>query len=407
MKALEGIKVCDFSHVMAGPFCSYYLALMGADVTKIEPPGAGDPFRVYGPDRRYDGMSAAFIAINVGKRSIVLDLKKPEGQEIVRKLIAASDVVVENFRPGVIDRLGFGYEACKTLKNDIIFCSVSGYGQKSPLRDYPAIDNVVQAASGMTMQSGLEGGGPVRIGFAVVDTWTGMTAAYAVMSALFRRARTGEGQYIDASMMDSAVAFMTSSVASYLVTGKVFPRTGNVGYSGQPTAGVFKTADGGYISLGVVQNVEFANFAKALGHPEWAQDPRFGSPGLRKDNEAAITRLVADVIKTKDGETWERELNAVGAPCALVRNTEQVVAMDHFKDRNLFIPVNIPGLPDKEDVSVLNAGFSTNEDGPGVQGRPPRHGEHTREVLGELGYQAEEIDTLVKGGVVFTPQDEA
>ena len=191
MKALEGIKVCDFSHVMAGPFASYYLALMGADVTKIEPPGAGDPFRVYGPDRRYDGMSAAFIAINVGKRSIVLDLKKPEGQEIVRKIIATSDVVVENFRPGVIDRLGFGYEACKALKSDIIFCTISGYGQKSPLRDYPAIDNVVQAASGMAMQSGVDGEGPVRVGFAVVDTCTGMTAAYAIMSALFRRSRTG------------------------------------------------------------------------------------------------------------------------------------------------------------------------------------------------------------------------
>jgi CoA:oxalate CoA-transferase len=400
VKALEGIKVCDFSHVMAGPFASYYLALMGADVTKIEPPGAGDPFRVYGPDRRYDGMSAAFIAINVGKRSIVLDLKKPEGQEIVRKIIASSDVVVENFRPGVIDRLGFGYEACKALKSDIIFCSISGYGQKSPLRDYPAIDNVVQAASGMAMQSGVDGEGPVRVGFAVVDTCTGMTAAYAIMSALFRRSRTGEGQYIDASMMDSAVAFMTSSIATYLVTGKTFPRTGNVGYSGQPTAAIYPTRDGGYVSLGVVQNAQFANFSKALGHPEWAEDPRFGSPGLRKENEEAITKLVGDVLITRDGPDWERELNAVGAPCALVRNTEQVVAMDHFKDRDLFIDVHIPGLPDREDVKVLNAGFSTNVDGPGVSGRPPRHGEHTRSILVELGYSPADVENLVDSGIV-------
>jgi CoA:oxalate CoA-transferase len=403
MKALEGIKVCDFSHVMAGPFASYMLALMGAEITKIEPPGSGDPFRNYGPDRRYDGMSAGFIAINVGKRSIILDLKQEAGKDAARRIIAASDVVVENFRPGVIDRLGLGYDTCKALKPDIIFCSVSGYGQKSPLRDYPAIDNVVQAASAMTMQSGEDGGGPVRIGFAPVDTFTGMTAAYAIVNALFRRERTGEGQFIDASMMDSAVAFMTSSVATYLVQGKVFKRTGNVGYSGSPTAGIFQTSDGGFVSLGVVQNAQFVNFSKALGHPEWGEDPRFATPGLRKDNETALTKLVADVLITKDGPIWEKELNAVGAPCALVRTTDQVVAMPHFEGRGFFIPVHIPGLPDKEDVIVMNAGFSTDADGPGVSGRPPWHGEHTRSILSELGYSDAEMESLISQGAAVAP----
>ena len=269
-------------------------------------------------------------------------------------------------------------------------------------RDYPAIDNVVQAASGMAMQSGVEGEGPVRVGFAAVDTYTGMTAAFAIVNALYRREKTGEGQFIDASMMDSAVAFMTSSVASYLVTGHTFPRTGNVGYSGQPTAGVFETRDGSHVSLGVVQNSQFADLANVVGHPEWIADPRFASPGLRKDNEVVLTKLVADALITRDGADWEHDLNAAGAPCALVRTTAQVVAMDHFKGRGMFIPVHIDGLPDHQDVTVLNAGFSANEDGPSVTGRPPWHGEHTRSILAELGYAPDEVESLIKSGAAAT-----
>ncbi len=195
-------------------------------------------------------------------------------------------MVVENFRPGVIDRLGLGYDACKALKSDIIFASVSGYGQRSPLRDYPAIDNVIQAASAMTMQSGEDGGGPVRIGFAPVDTYTGMTAAYAIVNALFRRERTGEGQFIDASMMDSAVAFMTSLGGHLSGPGQGSSSAPAMSaIPGQPTAGIFQTfRTAAHVSLGVVQNVaQFVNLSKALGHPEWGEDPRFrlAGPGAR------------------------------------------------------------------------------------------------------------------------------
>ena len=197
--------------------------------------------RNYGPDRRYDGMAPAFIAVNAGKKSLVLNLKHPPAREAARRLIARADVVLENFRPGVMARLGLDYESVRELQPRMVYCSVSGYGQHSPRRDWPAIDNIVQATSGMMSLSGEQGDDPMRVGFPVVDTLTGQTAAFAILAALLRRERTGAGELIDVAMFDAAIAFMTSAVVPYLVTGRGLARTGNVGYSGQPTSGVFVT----------------------------------------------------------------------------------------------------------------------------------------------------------------------
>src|SRR6185437_2994429 len=245
---LKGFRVADFSHVMAGPFCSHFLRMLGAEVVKVESL-RGDAMRDYGSFREYDGLSPAFIAANTGKRSLAVDLKSAEGIEIARRLIGSCDVVLENFRPGVMDRLGIGYPACKQLEPRIIYCAVSGYGQSGDRRDLPAIDNIVQATGGVMAANGEPEDPPSRAGWPVIDTYTGTLAALAVLGALLQRERFGEGQYIDVAMLDASVVLLTSLATPYLVTGRTLPRTGDVGYSGSPTSATFLTQDGTRLAL--------------------------------------------------------------------------------------------------------------------------------------------------------------
>ena len=394
MQPLSGIRIADFSHVMAGPYCSYLLRLLGAEVIKIESPGRGDPMRNYGSDRSYDGMAPAFIAANAGKKSIVLDLKNPAQLEVARKIIAQSDVVLENFRPGVMERLGLGPESVMQLKPDIIYCSVSGYGQSGPLRDWPAIDNIVQATSGMMNLGGDQDGQAMRVGFPVVDTLTGQTAALAILAALMRRQRGGGGDYIDVAMFDATLAFMTSAVVPYLVTGKTLARTGNVGYSGQPTSALFNARDGRQISLGVVQQHQFVMLARLLGREAWLSDARFCDPDKRREHAVAMTAELDAVLATRDAADWEASMSAAGIPCGMVREVSEAVTLPHLAARNALLPLHIPGLPQKEDVQVVNAGFSMAADGPGVTDPPPRLGQHNDEVLRWLGYTTEQISVL-------------
>lgn len=379
-RALEGIRVADFSHVMAGPYATHLLRLLGAEVIKVESP-KGDAMRYYGTDRRYDGMAPAFIAVNAGKKSVVLDLKQPRDLERARRLIQRSDVLVENFRPGVMERLGLGYSAVKALKPDIVYCSISGYGQSGPRRDWPAIDNIVQATSGMMSLGGEPGGPPMRVGFPVVDTLTGQTAALAIIAALFRRERSGEGEYLDIAMFDATVAFMTSAVVPYLVTGRALERTGNVGYSGQPTSGIFMAADGRYLSLGVVQQHQFEQLARALEREDWLVDPRFGDPERRRENAAELLAELDAVFKTRDAAVWEAELSRAGIPCGMVRTVGEAVELPGLENRALRIPLTIPGLPDKERVEVVGAGILGSSRCSDQLDPPPTLGQHTEEII--------------------------
>jgi CoA:oxalate CoA-transferase len=397
MKPLEGIRVADFSHVMAGPFASHFLCAMGAEVIKVEAPGKGDPMRDYGPDAELRSMSPGFIAANCGKKSIALDLKSQRGLEAAKRLIAASDVVLENFRPGVMDRLGLGYDDARKLKPAIIFCSVSGYGQTGPLKDWPAIDNIVQATSGITSLNGEPDGPFMRIGFPAVDTYAGTLAAMAILGALVRRGATGQGQRIDLAMFDASLVFMASAAVPYLVTGRALARTGNTGYSGQPTAAMFATKDGRRISLGVVQQEQYERLCRALERPDLLSDARFATPAARMKNSAAMQSELATEFARRDGEAIETSLSTSGVPCGLVRTVPEACEMPHLGERGMIHEFDA-GLPKAAAGRALNAGFLCDADGPGLPGPPPRLGEHTREQLSALGFAVGEIEEMLASG---------
>lgn len=377
---LAGICIADFSHVMAGPYASHLLGLMGADVIKIEPK-SGDGFRNYGAARGHGGRSAAFIAANTNKKSIALDLKDAADVAIARAIVERSDVLLENFRPGVIARLGFGYEAVRAYNPDIVFCSVSGYGQDGPYRDWPAIDNIVQATSGMMMLSGEEGDPPVRVGFPIVDTLTGQTAAMAILSALLRRERGGGGSLIDVAMLDASLAFMTSALTPFLITGEPMQRTGNTGYSGLPTASLYTARDGRQISLGVVQPHQFELLARHVGREDWLSDPRFAEPDARRANFDALQGELAVELAKRDAAEWEAEMSQVGIPCGMVRRVDEAVDLARGDS---VLALNVPGLPGGGEVSIPGVGFRMDPPCVAVQAPPPRCDEDRDAILGWL-----------------------
>jgi len=392
--ALDGLIVLDLTTHLSGPFCGMQLADMGADVIKIESP-QGDSIR--GAPPFVEGEGAPFMLWNRNKRGIVLDLKAADDLEIFWDLVDGADVVLENFRPGVMGRFGLDYASVRELQPRVVYCSVSGYGQSSPRRDWPAIDNIVQATSGMMSLSGENGDGPMRVGFPVVDTLTGQTAAFAIVAALLRRERTGCGEHIDVAMFDAAIAFMTSAVVPYLVTGKALERTGNIGYSGQPTSAVFETSDGRQISLGVVQQAQFELLARALNCERWLTDPRFATPDLRRQNSREMRGELVQVFATQPASAWERQLSAAGVPCGMVRDVSEAVSLQGLDERGIRIPLNVPGLPDREDVEIVNAGFKFSQDSPHIDQPPPRAGEHGEAILQSLGFDADERREILAG----------
>jgi crotonobetainyl-CoA:carnitine CoA-transferase CaiB-like acyl-CoA transferase len=354
--------------------------MLGAEEIKVEAPGRGDAMRYYGADRRYDGMAPAFIAVNAGKKSIVLDLKQPDDLATARALVARCDVLVENFRPGVMARFGLDAAVARALNPRLVYCSVSGYGQSGPRRDWPAIDNIVQATSGMMSLGGDPDGPPMRVGFPVVDTLTGQTAAFAILAALLRRERSGRGDYLDVAMFDATLAFMASAVVPWLVTGRALERTGNTGYSGQPTSALFEAADGHRISLGVVQQHQFELLARLLERPQWLADPRFADPESRRANAAAMQADLAAVLRTREAEVWEHMLSAAGIPCGMVRDIDEAMLLPELAQRELTRPLTIPGLPEREQVAVLGPGFKSMANPAATLPPPPRLDEHGAQI---------------------------
>jgi len=381
---LAGVRVADFSHVIAGPLATQFLCLLGAEVIKVEPP-TGDVLRNYTQRKELRGMAEPFIGANAGKKSIILDLKSDFGREAARKLIATCDIMVENFRPGVVDRLGLGYEAVRKINPGLIFCSISGYGQDGPMRDYPAIDQIIQSVSGLMGLSGEPDSGPMRVGFPIVDTYSALLAAFAIQAAYIQRERNPErrGQYIDMSMLDASLVMM-SSVVNPLVISNIEPkRTGNRGFSLAPTADTFETAENA-ITIGAVQQNQYERLCAALGRPDLLSDPRFADPDSRMAHDRELQAELTAAFKTKTALEWEVILSEAGVPAGAVRPVRDVLKLPQLEGRNLMLEVDVPN-PAVQRTSILNAGFRFAHDGPGVSGPPPLPGEHTDEILSELG----------------------
>lgn len=377
-KPLEGVRVADFSHVIAGPLATQFLNLLGAEVIKVEPP-AGDPMRYYTRDPSRRGMAEPFIGANAGKKSIVLDLKGDAGRAAAHDLVARSDIFVENFRPGVAARLGLGAEALTARHPGLIYCSVSGFGQSGPMRDFPAIDQVIQSVSGLMLLSGHEGAPAQRIGFPIVDTYSALLTAFAILAAHAQKLADPErrGQVIDVSMLDATMVMMSSVIMPFLLSGETPRRGGNRGFSGAPTADTFPTADG-EITVGAVQQVQVERLFAALDCPALLDDPRFATPTARMENDEALRVALLPRFALRSAEEWEARLAAAGVPAGKVRDVEGALALEQLEGRDLFL--DLPG-----GAAAMNTGFRFAHDGPGVSADAPRLGEHTDEILRSLG----------------------
>lgn len=388
MKPLEGIRVADFTHAIAGPTCTLMLAQLGAEVIKVEPPGVGDDFRHYTEHAGLPGMSVPFAAVNAGKRSVTLNLKSAGGLEAARKLCAAADVVAENYRPGVIARLGLGYDVLSAKHPGLIMVSLSGFGQSGPMRDWGAYDHIAQAVSGMAMMNATRDG-PLKIGIPVVDSFTGYLGAIAVLSALRVRDATGRGQWLDVAMLDAALKMMGTAPSVWSYTGESPQGTGNRGFRLVATAEFYATGSG-WIALGANHQHQIEILFRTIGHPELLEDPRFADHKARVANYAALKGWLTEYLLTREAAELERELTAAGVPAAMIRDVGQIMQHPHLAARGLLEDAVLPGH--EQPLATLGPGFAVERDAepPLV----PTLGADTEGVLGELGYSAAAIAQL-------------
>lgn len=390
---LSGISVVDLTRVVSGPFCTMMLADFGADVIKIEAPG-GDPSRVTGILGK--GENPYFVNINRSKRAITIDLKTDEGRRIVRRMVARADVVVENFRPGVMERLGLGYAELLRVNPKLVYAAITGFGKTGPYRDRPAFDFIAQAMSGLMSLNGSEDMEPLRVGIPISDTLAGLYLAFGILAALRERDRTGRGQEVRCAMVDSLISVFTFASGAYLATGQLPPRNGNDHMVVSPY-GVFQACDG---PLAIAPSTEknWLQLCHALGRDDLPKDPRFDSAAKRRCNRKTINGIVAGIIRTKSRAQWIDLLNRSGVPCGPVNNLAEAFADPQMRHQQMVIespqpegPVKIPGFPLKLSHTPAR-----------IQCPSPQVGEHSVAVLQELGYDQHQIDRLIGNRVIAT-----
>ena len=393
----SGIRVLDLTNVLSGPFCTYQLSLLGADVIKIEQPGRGDQSRIQGADPALNraGMGAMFLAQNAGKRSVALNLKAPLAKEAFLKLVDTADVVVENFRPGVMERLGLGAEALRKRQPRLIYCAISGFGQDSPLRDNPAYDQIVQGLSGAMSTTGEPGAKPLRAGYPVGDTSGGMAAAFAIAAALFQRGRTGEGQTIDVALLDTLIAMMGWVTSNFLIAGHVPQPAGNDNTIVWPS-GAFRTRDD-WINIAANNDSQFRALCETIGRPDLAADPRFATLQDRLDRREALRTEIERALAGQTSAVWEQRLNARDVPAGRILALSETLRHPHVEARHLLHRIAAaPGVA--HPFQILTTGFRLSGGAPQVQGPPPALGQHTAEVLSSVGLSPQQIAALRQEG---------
>jgi len=395
-RPFSDIRILDFTQVLAGPYGSYQLALLGADVIKVER-REGEDMRRTPLSREWAerGMAPSWLAINGNKRSLTLDLQKPAAKEIVRRLAAKADVVMENFRAGVMDRLELGYQALSEVNPMLIYCAISGFGQTGPSSNEAGYDGKIQALSGIMSITGHAEMGPTRAGFAVCDVLSGMTAAFAVSSALFQRAHTGKGQFIDVSMLEASLAFLSTQVADFTVAGHRQEQFGNQAISRKVTANLFRAKDS-YLLLAVNDEKQFRALMRELGRPDVLEDARFGDWFLRKENEAALRAIIEAALAAEDAKTWETRLNAAGAPSASIWRIEEIIDHPQIVARGAMQTAETEYGP----LRLMGSGFQMAHGGGRLDSAPPALGAHSDTVLAEIGYGEAEIAALRADAVI-------
>jgi crotonobetainyl-CoA:carnitine CoA-transferase CaiB-like acyl-CoA transferase len=390
---LSGIRVVDLTRILAGPFCTMMLADMGAEILKIETPGQGDPLRGQGVIR--DGLSWYFAGFNRNKRSVAVNLRGAEGKEILARLIAGSDVLVENFRPGVLDVMGFGAAGLKALKPDLVVCNISGFGNTGPYRDRPAFDFIAQAMSGFMAVTGDRGGPPMRAGPPIADLVAGLYGAMGVCAALVKRGRTGVGETVGSSLNNGLLSLLAFLAANYLASGEVPARSGNDHAIVSPY-GMFRTADGD-VALAPSQEQSYQRLVDALDASELREDPRFATNDLRVANRAAMNAEIENRLAADTTENWIDRLNAAGVPCGRVMGLPEVFADPQVLDQEMVLTQHHPG---HGDVKMLGFPVKFGEAPCRLRLPAPELGADTEAVLREFGYAAEEITALRRAGAI-------
>lgn len=392
-KPLAGIRVLDLTNVLAGPYCCYQLALMGAEVIKVERPGTGDLARELGsdPKRNAAGMGISFLAQNAGKKSVTLDLQSDKGKDLLIRLVRTADVLVENFRPGVMDRLGLGFEVLRKTHRELIYCAISGFGQTGPRKDDPAYDQIVQGISGVMSITGTEETAPNRVGYPLADTVGGMTAAFSIAAALNAKPR---GAFLDIAMSEAAISTMGWVVSNYLIGGTLPTPQGNENPTSAPS-GTFSTADKP-INIAANRDVQWKVLACHLGREDLLTSPLFDTREHRKTNRHPLRLELEQVLKTAPADKWTAELNALGVPCGPVLSIQEALADPQLQERSLIEDV----VANNETLNLAGSPIVINGQRPKLSGSPPELGANNATIWAELGLSPDEIEALQREHII-------
>ncbi|MBA5775973.1 CoA transferase [Stappia sp. F7233] len=393
---LRGIRVLDLTNVLAGPFCCHQLAHLGAEVVKVEAKGRGDLARQLGADPELNDrlMGVSFLAQNAGKKSVTVNLKHPKGVELLKSLVKTADVLVENFRPGVMDRLGVGYGSLAQVNPKLVYCAISGFGQDGPWTHRPAYDQIIQGASGVMSITGDEASAPLRVGYPIADTIGGLTAAFAIAAALNDRTK---GAFIDVSMLEAVIATMGWAVSNWLIAGVEPAANGNENMTSAPS-GAFRAADG-LINIAANKEEQWQALARHIGRADLLERPEFATREARKEHRFVLKGEIEQALSERPARDWAKELNAIGVPAGAVFSVPEILAHEVIQSRGMLATFeNAPGV--ERDITVLRTGLKLDGEAPKVATPPPLLGEHNAEIYGELGLSPEMIDRLRQEGAL-------